>query len=114
MEIPKFYKFNTRDSQGLFRHHWSGNEIQLTDSYFSLIKFDQSQDNDFSRECVLANLSFSATYLTAFPVDCSKRQANAVVCAFYVVSCATNRGKLFEQLDLLLDPVFMAEQVPLL
>ncbi len=96
-----------RKEDGLFRGRgFNSNITKLSDSFFSLLKFDPSDDDDdFSKNCLVANLSVNSKYLTVFPVDCDSKVANAFICFRFFSYCGLYKNRIQEQTDLLFDPV---------
>ncbi len=67
-----------------------------------MLKFP-SQDIDYSLDCLAANLTPTSEYITIFPVKCTSKIANAYFCSCDYLEC---NNDTFEQLDVLVDPVF--------
>jgi hypothetical protein len=97
-----------RKEEGLFKGDGVNlNRTKLSDGFFSLLKFDPSyEDEDFSKNCLAANLTPKSEYLDVFPVDCDARVANAHFCLTFFTFCRTfdESNRIREQTDLLLDP----------
>jgi len=102
----------TRKEDGLFKADGLGDEIDssLTDSNFSLLKYDYFQDEDYSKNCLAAILNPSTEYLKVFSVDCSSQIAEAYVCYRYSPVSRLLRDKIWDQSDFLFDPLFEEKQ----
>ena len=62
-----------------------------------------SQDIDYSLDCLAGTLTPTSEYITVFPVQCTSKIANAYFCSCDYLEC---NNDTFEQLDILVDPVF--------
>jgi len=79
----------------------------VTDSYYSLLKFEQPYD-DLDLDCLVGKLSPSVKYITVFPVRCDARLANAYFCSCPYFDCFTdNTFKLRKQV--IMDQVLLFE-----
>ncbi len=95
-----------RKEDGLFRGRGTDSKFnQLSEAFFSLLKYDPSDYDDFSKNCLAANLTASSKYLHAFPVDCDSKVGNAIICLRYFPYCQLYKKRVQEQSDLLFDPV---------
>jgi hypothetical protein len=96
-----------RKEDGLFRGRgFNSNITKLSEAFFSLLKFDPSDDDDdFSKNCLVANLSVNSKYLNVFPVDCDSKIANSFICLRFFSYCGLYKNQIQEQIDLLFDPV---------
>ncbi len=74
----------------------------ITSETFSLLKFP-NQDIDYSLDCLAGNLTPTSEYITIFPVRCTSKIANAYFCNCLYLEC---HNDTYEQLDVLVDPVF--------
>ena len=63
-------------------------------------------DDDFSLNCLAANLSQKSKYITVFPTDCSAKIADTLFCIQNFDNYVAPYVDLTEQMDLLFDPVF--------
>ncbi len=96
-----------RNQNGFFRKNYlSSRTIELTESYFSLLKFDSSSDEDFSKLCLAATLNPSSRYLTVFPIDCYQKSVKTYVCYRGTLYSKLYATRMWEQSDFLFDPVF--------
>ena len=96
-----------RNQTGRFSYTFLPSRIvELSESYFSLLKLDTGSDEDFSKLCLAATLSSSSTYLTVFPVDCNEKSTNTYVCYRGTVYSKIFATRMWEQSDFLFDPLF--------
>ena len=83
----------------------------LTDSHFSLLKFEKP-DDDLNLNCLAGKFTSSMNYITVFPVDCYTRSADAYFCSMVYLECIvklTNdligtvqrKGGIMEQVNML-------------
>ena len=78
-----FYLRMQRNPDGYFQQT---NFPPLTDSYFSLLKFNMP-DDDLSLNCLAGRFSPSLNYIEVFPVQCDARVANVYFCSMSYYEC---------------------------
>ena len=78
-----FYLRMQRNPDGYFQQP---DFAPLTDSYFSLLKFNKP-DDDLSLDCLAGRFSPSLNYSVVFPVQCDARVANAYFCSMSYFEC---------------------------
>ena len=74
-----------RNKDGIFQRPDFPNST-LTDSYFSLLKFEKP-DDDLNLNCLAGKFTSSVNYITVFPVDCYTRSAEAYFCSMVYLEC---------------------------
>ena len=97
-----------RYNNGLFRNYNYFGFSELTDSFFSLLKFDPNRydNDDFSKYCLAANLSYTLDYLTVFPINCSTKSVNTMICYRSTPLKYMLNRQLWEATDFLFNPLF--------
>ena len=71
----------------------------ITDSYYSLLKFEKP-DDDLSLDCLAGRFSPWLNYIVVFPVQCNARVANAFFCSMSYLECVLKlryNGSIMEQ-----------------
>ena len=80
-----FFLGMRRNPDGYF--HQSVLFPPITDSYYSLLKFEKP-DDDLSLDCLAGRFSTWLNYIVVFPVQCNARVANAYFCSMTYIECS--------------------------
>ena len=78
--ITVLTKATRKNDSGIFVFPYAAGS-QVTDSYFSLLKFHWP-DDDWSLDCLAANISREVPYILVFPVKCNLAIADYFQCIF--------------------------------